>query len=254
MANEVVIKSNRYGLNLILDEGTPFPELLRIIGNKFQETGSFFKDAKMAISFEGRRLSAGEQKRIADVIMENSSIQIVCIMEQNTALEAEMKARTEGAPGRSAGRQSGREAPAASGRGAAASGREIPAGDGNADFYKGNLGSGQILESGSHLTLIGGVHPGANIVSGGSLVILGSLKGNARAGAAGDGSCFIFALDMKPIQLQIGDFIAKSPDRDRGPKRLRRKDREGDALPRVAVVRDGNICIEPMTKGFLDRL
>ena len=59
---------------------------------------------------------------------------------------------------------------------------------------------------------------------------------------------------MKPIQLQIGDFIAKSPDRDRGPKRLRRKDREGDALPRVAVVRDGNICIEPMTKGFLDRL
>ena len=25
MANEVVIKSNRYGLNLILDDQTPFP-------------------------------------------------------------------------------------------------------------------------------------------------------------------------------------------------------------------------------------
>ena len=69
MANEVVIKSNRYGLNLILDDQTPFPELLRIIGNKFQETGGFFQNAKMAVSFEGRQLSPAQQKRIADGIM-----------------------------------------------------------------------------------------------------------------------------------------------------------------------------------------
>ena len=52
-------------------------------------------------------------------------------------------------------------------------------------FYKGNLRSGQVLESYSNITLIGDVNPGAKIISHGSIVILGSLKGNACAGAAG---------------------------------------------------------------------
>ena len=250
MANEVVIKSNRYGLNLILDGQTPFPELLRIIGNKFQETGGFFQNAKMAVSFEGRQLSPAQQKRIADVIMENSSIQITGIMEAGALQEERAKARTEGSSDKGA----------AGGRGQMAQsarqdiGQSLPMGEGNADFYKGNLRSGQILESETNITLIGDVNPGANIISGGSIVILGSLKGNACAGASGDGSCFIFALDMRPIQLQIGEFIAKSPDRDKEPRRLRRKEKDGAGTPKVAVVRDGNICIEPMAKGFLDRL
>ena len=95
MANEVVIKSNRYGLNLILDGQTPFPELLRIIGNKFQETGGFFKDAKMAVSFEGRELSPAQQKRIADVIMENSSIRITRIMEAGALREEKPKPKAQ---------------------------------------------------------------------------------------------------------------------------------------------------------------
>ena len=44
-------------------------------------------------------------------------------------------------------------------------------------------------------------------------MILGALKGNAQAGCMGDRNCFIFALDMQPIQIQIGDLIAKSPDK-----------------------------------------
>ena len=123
------------------------------------------------------------------------------------------------------------------------------------DFYKGNLRSGQILESASNVTLIGDVNPGARIISQGNIVILGSLRGNAFAGAGGDSGCFIFALDMKPIQLQIGDFIAKSPDKEKEKKRfLKREKTDGSGAPQVALVRDGNICIEPMTKGFLDTL
>ena len=123
------------------------------------------------------------------------------------------------------------------------------------DFYKGNLRSGQVLESASNVTLIGDVNPGARIVSQGNIVILGSLRGNAWAGAGGDSNCFIFALDMKPIQLQIGDYIAKSPDREKEKKRLLRKGKNEETdIPRVALVRDGNICIEPMTKGCLDQI
>lgn len=75
-----------------------------------------------------------------------------------------------------------------------------------------------MISSESSVTIIGDVNPGAKIISQGNIVILGALKGNAQAGCMGDRNCFIFALDMQPIQIQIGDLIAKSPDKPE-PKR-----------------------------------
>ena len=247
MTNDIIIKSSRYGVNLILNDKTPFPELVSQVGEKFKGTEKFFGNAKMAVSFEGRQLSEKEEKELIDAIMENSSIQIVCIMNHDPQMEEAMRQRVELALS-GKGRE-GSSGPAGNAESfAAQSGPE-------SDFYKGNLRSGQVLESASNVTLIGDVNPGARIVSQGNIVVLGSLRGNAWAGAGGDSRCFIFALDMKPIQLQIGDYIAKSPDREREKKRLFGKGRSEEAeMPRVALVREGNICIEPMTKGCLDHI
>ncbi|HJD30864.1 MAG TPA: septum site-determining protein MinC [Candidatus Eisenbergiella stercorigallinarum] len=247
MTNDIIIKSSRYGVNLILNDKTPFPELVSQVGEKFKGTEKFFGNAKMAVSFEGRQLSEKEEKELIDAIMENSSIQIVCIMNHDPQMEEAMRQRVELALS-GKGRE-GSSGPAGNAESfAAQSGPE-------SDFYKGNLRSGQVLESASNVTLIGDVNPGARIVSQGNIVVLGSLRGNAWAGAGGDSRCFIFALDMKPIQLQIGDYIAKSPDREREKKRLFGKGRSEEAeMPRVALVREGNICIEPMTKGCLDQI
>mgnify|MGYP002639007758 CR=1 FL=1 len=247
MANEVVIKSNRNGVNLVLDDRTPFPDLLRIIGDKFRETGSFFKDAKMAVSYEGRKLSLQEAEAVAEAIMANSSIQVTGIAELGSGQEEPRRRQTHEA-GQSRERQAERRMAAAQ--------EEVYVPEGTGDFYKGNLRSGQVLESAANITLIGDVNPGAKIISQGSIVILGSLKGNAFAGASGDNSCFIFALDMRPIQLQIGEYIAKSPDREKETRRFFKREKETAEgyASHVAVVRNGNICIEPMTKGCLDNL
>lgn len=247
MTNDIIIKSSRYGVNLILNDKIPFPELAKQVGEKFKGTEKFFGNAKMAVSFEGRRLSEQEEKELIDAITENSSIQIVCIMNHDPQMEEAMRQRVELALS-GKGRE-GSSGPAGNAESfAAQSGPE-------SDFYKGNLRSGQVLESASNVTLIGDVNPGARIVSQGNIVVLGSLRGNAWAGAGGDDRCFIFALDMKPIQLQIGDYIAKSPDREKERKKLFGKGRSGEAeAPRVALVREGNICIEPMTKGCLDQI
>ncbi|HJA91618.1 MAG TPA: septum site-determining protein MinC [Candidatus Eisenbergiella merdipullorum] len=248
MTNDIVLKSNRYGVNLILNDKLPFSELVKQVGEKFKGTEKFFGNAKMAISFEGRELSEQEERELLDAITENSSIQIVCVMDHDTQMEEQMRQRVEQAASGSGNMRREPASPA----------MEISAGEQagpESDFYKGNLRSGQILESVSNVTLIGDVNPGARIVSQGNIVILGSLRGNAWAGAGGDSRCFIFALDMKPIQLQIGDYIAKSPDREKEKKRLLRKGKNEEAdIPRVALVRDGNICIEPMTKGCLDQI
>lgn len=236
MTKEVIVKRNKYGIKLILDNHIPFPELLQLISDKFQETGNFFKDAQMALSFEGRTLTPEEQLQVINTITDNSSIRIACIVDDDSALEERMKTRLEAA-------------------GNAGMPQAVPAQDTSTDFYKGNLRSGQILESYSNITLIGDVNPGAKIISYGSIVILGSLKGNACAGAAGADSCFIFALEMKPIQLQIGDLIAKSPDRQKPSRSLRKKENAaGSYSPQIATARDGNICVEPVTKGCFNNL
>ena len=126
----------------------------------------------------------------------------------------------------------------------------------NAEFYKGNLRSGQVLECAASVTLIGDVNPGAKIISDGNVVVLGALKGNAHAGVNGNDNCFIFALDMNPIQLQIGQYYAKSPDKEIVKKRLisKKKTEKEGYTPKIATAQEGTICIESMKKNCLDNL
>ena len=70
----------------------------------------------------------------------------------------------------------------------------------------------------------------------------------------GDRSCFVFALDMKPIQIQIGDLIAKSPDQAEQKQRTRRKKKQTENEAQIAIAKDGNIYIEPITKNILNTI
>ena len=221
MSQAVVIKSNKYGINLVLDKTMPFRELLVAIKEKFLESEKFFKDAKMAISFEGRELTQEEE-------YENTSISIICIVDNDESHADLVKQQIDAYYDSVSGREG--------------------------EFYRGTLRSGQVLESVSSVVIVGDVNPGAKIISQGNIVVLGALKGNAYAGAAGDSNCFIVALEMDPIQIQIGDILAKSPDHKKmKPRRLRRKEKT-PVTPeaQIAVAKGGNIYIEPVTRGSLN--
>ena len=57
----VTIRSNRYGLDIEFDSETEFDQLLEVLGQKFKQSGRFFKDAQMALSFSGRELTRAEK-------------------------------------------------------------------------------------------------------------------------------------------------------------------------------------------------
>lgn len=255
MSQHVVIKHNRYGIELILDSKISFEELLEVIVEKFQTSGNFFKDAKMAISFKGRKLSEEEMISIVNTIMENSTIQIVSIIDNDSELEQRMKARMD-EYNHSMKQQTNKIVQQQPEMTEEMYVQYAMAQNCNAEFYKGNLRSGQVLECAASVTLIGDVNPGAKIISDGNIVVLGALKGNAHAGVNGNDNCFIFALDMNPIQLQIGQYYAKSPDKEVVKKRLKPKkktDKEG-YIPKIATAQEGTICIESMKKNCLDNL
>ena len=64
-----------------------FEDLLESVSEKFKSASKFFNNANMAISFDGRDLSAEEEKRILDVISDVSELNIVCVLDENNNMK-----------------------------------------------------------------------------------------------------------------------------------------------------------------------
>lgn len=95
------------------------------------------------------------------------------------------------------------------------------------------LRSGRTVRSGGHVVVLGDVNPGAQIIAGGDVIIWGRLRGTVHAGAHGDESCVVCALDMTPMQLRIAGHIAMSPD-----------DKRRKPRPEIAMVREDRIMVK----------
>lgn len=64
MNHPVIIKGNKHGIVVMLDETMEFELLKEKIAEKFKESAKFLGDAQMAISFEGRKLTDYQQREI----------------------------------------------------------------------------------------------------------------------------------------------------------------------------------------------
>jgi septum site-determining protein MinC len=95
------------------------------------------------------------------------------------------------------------------------------------------LRSGHRIHSAGHVVVLGDVNPGAEVVAAGHVIVWGHLRGTVHAGAAGDESARVCALDLAPTQLRIAGHIAVSPERRGKPK------------PEMACIRQGQLVAEP---------
>ena len=88
MKNAVIMKGNRYGISLILNDEIPFDELLEELENKLESADEFFDcEKQVAVSFEGRTLSNDELDRILTVIDLKTNLKISYILDNNSDLE-----------------------------------------------------------------------------------------------------------------------------------------------------------------------
>ena len=73
MNHSVIIKSFPNGISVYLDAEAPYEEIAEEVRVKFTESAKFFKDARMAVSFEGRELSEAEERKLIAIITECSN-------------------------------------------------------------------------------------------------------------------------------------------------------------------------------------
>lgn len=242
--NSIMIKGNKYGIVIVMDKETPFEELKVSLAEKLRESAKFFGNGTMAVSFEGRELSDMEQKELLDVISEASDLNIACVIDNSENLTQLFKKSVEKIEnlvnnGRNTIHEPVTEAPIEP-----EADLEKEDGGNTGKFFRGTLRSGQLLESDTSVVIIGDVNPGAAVSAGGNVIILGSLKGNVSAGLGGDANAFIVALDMSPVQVRIGDTIARCTEK---PKRSK-------AETKIAYLDHGNIFIDPLSKDLLNVL
>ena len=223
MNHAVVIKGTTYGFSVYIDEQADFATICDEVRNKFRESAKFFGNAKMAISFDGKKLSDAQQRELLDIIAENSEVHIVCVIEKNSETEELHRRSLEN--------------------------RLQELDSSNGQFYKGNLRSGQVLDTETSIIIVGDVNQGATVTSKGNIIVLGALLGNVYAGAGGNENAFVLALELDPVQIRIADTIARAPDK--AGKMLWKREKEKSKEPKIAFKSGENIYIEPVSRTVL---
>ena len=101
----------------------------------------------------------------------------------------------------------------------------------------GRVRSGQKIQARKHLIILGDLNPGAEVVAGGDIIIMGCLQGKASAGQPDNEDAIIMALEFKPTQIQIGGFVAAGIADSSGTQ------------PEFASVEDNAIVVDDYKKG-----
>ena len=80
------------------------------------------------------------------------------------------------------------------------------------------ISSGTRIEFAGHVVVLGDVNPGAEIISEGNILVWGRLRGMVHAGAKGNRSAVICALELSPTQLRIADEVSAALRPQQNPR------------------------------------
>ena len=70
-------------MELRMNPDVPFEEIQKAVVEKFTDAAGFFKNARMAISFTGRTLTATEEEILIQTITETTGVELLCIIDQD---------------------------------------------------------------------------------------------------------------------------------------------------------------------------
>jgi len=126
----------------------------------------------------------------------------------------------------------------------------IPSRGAEALIIKNTCRSGEVVRYPGDVVVFGDVNPGAEIVAGGDIMVLGALRGMAHAGSDGNLKATIFALNLESHRLQIGSHsTSRHPEPAEGP-RATRKGKSGPTRrmnPQIAYLRRHSIFVAPFS-------
>ncbi len=212
MPHLVAIKGSKEGLRLQLDEAAAWNDLLAGLRQQLEQGSSFFSGAQIIVDV-GERALSDEQVNALLTLMQEHGLRPEALASMTR--ESRTAARTAGLTARPLARTVAESEDR-----------------GEAIFTWRTVRSGQVVRHHGHITVLGDVNAGAEIIATGNVVVFGRLRGTVHAGAMGDRNAVICAIELAPTQLRIADLIARAPEGGAG------------RLPEIARVEADQISVE----------
>ncbi|MCI9063014.1 MAG: septum site-determining protein MinC [Clostridia bacterium] len=172
--NLVIIKIN---------EEAEFSDIEKSIKAKVVQLKKLYKEEKTPIKIVGKVMKNKEIKIIEDIIKEKLGVEVDFDMPRELGLSNIKKAFAQ----------------------------EILTSE--TKFHRGSLRSGQRIEEEGSVIILGDVNSGAEVIAADNIVVLGTLRGLAHAGAKGNKEAIVSAGRLDTVQIRIANIV-KEIDRD----------------------------------------
>lgn len=227
----IAIKGTRNGLQLTLEPGTPFGDLLKALADRLAESPSFFRGASLTVDTKQRTLRASEYTQLERLL----AYYQMSMMSTEPIGEKPKDPKTIVLPYA--------EKPQIA---KVTKDLESPQRDSRESddtlFLRRTIRSGQAIHHHSNIVVLGDVNHGAELVAGGDIVVWGVLRGMVHAGYPDNENALVCSLFLSPVQLRIAHLLSRPPEGF-----------EAQPRPEVAAIKQEQIVVETWASGRTPR-
>lgn len=199
MQDSIVFKGSKNGLRLVVNKPGDFADIFKQLKSKLEAAGDFFAKAtaEVYVPSAARLFTSEQQKQIMNLFKQHGLVW-----------------RDEPPSGK----------------------RQLtePAEEDPILIINKTLRNGQEIVHEGSIVVKGDVNPGAKVIAGGDIIIQGTCRGVAHAGALGNSKATITANRLLASQIRIAGMIARAPDELDEPQQTE-----------TARIKDGTILIGP---------
>ncbi len=199
------IKGLKSGPTFLFDDQASFPAVLTAVEEELSRAKGFFRDSPVILHFGSRLLNKEEWWNLKDVLHREGLLPRYAVAAAPASHESKKIQATA-------------------------------AGGSTALYLRRGFRSGQKEVFDGEVVVVGDVNQGAEILAGGDIIVVGTLRGMVHAGYPDNAEAVVIALNLVPLQLRIGPFIARA-DEEQNHRRPQRSE--------IARVKDERIVIEP---------
>lgn len=177
MRNPVGINMKKDEIIVRISEGAEYKEIIECLNKKIPALKKLYKTEKTPIFVAGKVLKNKEINEIKQLIQDNIDVEVNFDSPKVLGLHG-IKRTFE---------------------------KDIE--NSETKFHKGSLRSGQKIEFEGSVAVLGDVNGGAEVIAGENIVILGTLRGLAHAGAKGNKKAIIASNLIDSPQIRIANIV-----------------------------------------------
>lgn len=166
-----------------IDDNALQEDIVKELSQKIVELKKLYQDEKTPIRVTGKILKNAELEEIKDIIKNEIDVEIRFDTPTTLGLHSITRSYK----------------------------KDI--GTSETTFHKGSLRSGQRIEVEGSIVIIGDVNSGAEVIAGDNVIVIGTLRGLAHAGAKGNKEAIIAVSTLDAVQLRISNIV-REIDRD----------------------------------------